>query len=211
MSSQKQRTRRQIIELLKTEGSKDATTLATIFDLTGMAIRQHLYALQEKGMVDYNEVARPIGRPAKHWHLTKSADSYFPDSHADLTVGLIETMKKALGDAGFDKVLKTRSKEQIKNYETELSGANSLLGKAKRLAKIRTREGYMAQISKDEDGALLLVENHCPICVAATSCTGLCKMELDVFQTVMGSDSKVERTDHILAGARRCAYRITKT
>ena len=208
MPSQKQHTRRQIIDLLKTEGSKDAATLAQIFDLTSMAIRQHLYALHEEGTVDYNEVSRPIGRPAKLWHLTKAADDYFPDRHADLTVGLIETMKFALGDDGFNKVLKTRSKEQIKSYTAELSGAKSLSGKAKRLAKIRTREGYMAQVTKDDEGALLLVENHCPICVAATLCTGLCKMELDVFQSVMGAGSTVERVDHILAGARRCAYRI---
>jgi predicted ArsR family transcriptional regulator len=55
-----------------------------------------------------------------------------------------------------------------------------------------------------------LVENHCPICVAAAACTNLCAGELHVFQAVLGEDVAVERTDHILAGARRCAYRISK-
>ncbi len=206
----KQRTRRQIIERLKTEGPLDASALAKEFALTGMAIRQHLYALQEEGLVDYEEAARPIGRPAKLWKLTPSADDYFPDSHADLTVGLISSIKTALGDKGFAAVLEVRSKEQIESYKSELSKKSTLLGKAKSLAKIRTREGYMAQIDKDIDGTLLLVENHCPICIAAQSCTGLCKMELDVFQAAMGDNAKVERVDHILAGARRCAYRIEK-
>ena len=38
---------------------------------------------------------------------------------------------------------------------------------------IRTEEGYMADIKRD-DGALLLVENHNPVCEAATECQGLC-------------------------------------
>jgi len=28
---------------------------------------------------------------------------------------------------------------------------------------------------------------------------------------VLGSEAKVEREEHILAGARRCAYRVTAT
>ena len=65
----------------------------------------------------------------------------------------------------------------------------------------------MAEWRADADGFLLL-ENHCPICAAATACQGFCRAELDVFRAVLGPGVSVERTDHILAGARRCAYRI---
>lgn len=58
------------------------------------------------------------------------------------------------------------------------------------------------------DGAFLLVENHCPICAAAAACTGLCAKELEVFQAVLGEGVEVNRTEHIVAGARRCAYRV---
>ena len=54
----------------------------------------------------------------------------------------------------------------------------------------------------------MLVENHCPICAAATACQGLCRDELALFQKVLGPNVEVERTEHILAGARRCAYVI---
>ena len=61
------------------------------------------------------------------------------------------------------------------------------------------------------DGSWYLNENHCPICSAAKACSGLCKNELDVFQSALGATVKVERVDHILAGSRRCSYKITKT
>jgi predicted ArsR family transcriptional regulator len=67
----------------------------------------------------------------------------------------------------------------------------------------------MAECTKMPDGSILLVENHCPICAAATTCQGLCREELSLFRSVLGDKAQVERTDHILAGARRCAYRIT--
>jgi hypothetical protein len=62
--------------------------------------------------------------------------------------------------------------------------------------------------SQDADGSYLLVENHCPICAAATACQGFCRSELQIFQEVLGDDVQVARTEHVLSGARRCAYRI---
>ncbi len=68
----------------------------------------------------------------------------------------------------------------------------------------------MAEASRDESGALILIENHCPICVAARACQKLCRSELEVFQAVLGPDVEIKRFEHILKGARRCAYRITE-
>ena len=75
-------------------------------------------------------------------------------------------------------------------------------------ARIRREEGYMAEWTRAEDGALLLVENHCPICAAARTCQGLCRDELSLFREILGDDVEVERTEHLLSGARRCAYRV---
>lgn len=88
-------------------------------------------------------------------------------------------------------------------------GTDTLEERVRTLADIRNQEGYMAEYTKDEQG-LILVENHCPICAAATACRGFCKTELDTFRTVLGDDVTVERVDHILQGARRCAYRISE-
>jgi predicted ArsR family transcriptional regulator len=65
----------------------------------------------------------------------------------------------------------------------------------------------MAEWRAEGDG-FLLIENHCPICAAAAACQGFCRAELEVFQDTLGPGVAIERIDHILAGARRCAYRI---
>lgn len=66
----------------------------------------------------------------------------------------------------------------------------------------------MAEVEPGEHGAFLFVENHCPICVAASECQGFCAAELDLFRSVLGPGVAIEREDHIVAGARRCAYCI---
>jgi predicted ArsR family transcriptional regulator len=204
------RTRRAILELLKWHGPEDAQALAARLGISAMAVRQHLYALAEEKLVTHQEEARPMGRPAKLWQLAPAANDLFPNAHADLTVSLLHSMREAFGEGGLERLVAIRTQEQIEAYRTQLPRHGPLRDRLAALARLRTREGYMAEVQAAAGGALLLVENHCPICAAATACTNLCAGELRVFQEILGPGAVVERTDHILAGARRCAYRITE-
>ena len=205
------RSRSRILDLLKREGPQDARSLAARLDVSAMAVRQHLYRLQSEKLVGYEEQARPIGRPAKLWSLTEAADRLFPDAHAALAVDLVTSMVDAFGAKGLEKLVTIRAQQQIAAYRTKLPKRASLRRRVEKLAELRTEEGYMAEALAEPDGAFLLVENHCPICAAATACNGLCTAELDVFRSALGSDIEIQRTEHLLEGARRCAYRIEKT
>jgi len=201
------KTRRAIIDSLKLNGPSDASALADQHGISTMAVRQHLYALQEEGFVRYTEIPRPVGRPAKRWELTDAASRFFPDAHADLTAGLIGAMRSVFGEEGLDRLIAERTAQQTAAYAERLDPLSGMEEKLRELAAIRTEEGYMATVSQDGD-ALLFIENHCPICVAASACSGLCAGELTVFKAVLGPGVQVDRTDHILAGAKRCAYRV---
>ncbi len=54
----------------------------------------------------------------------------------------------------------------------------------------------MADHWQEADGSFMLVENHCPICAAATVCVSFCRSELETFRAVLGAD--IERSEHIL-------------
>lgn len=203
----KPKTRRDILNRLKSNGCSDASTLAEELGVTPMAVRQHLYDLQAEGLVESRAEPRPVGRPAKLWYLTEAADRYFPDAHAELAVGLIDAIRQSLGDEALDSLVRERSKNQTQLYREAMADAPDLRRKLDALADIRSREGYMAGVEESENG-LVFVENHCPICTAAKACTGLCAMELQVFSDALGPDYEIERTDHIMAGARRCAYQV---
>jgi predicted ArsR family transcriptional regulator len=203
------KTRRAIAKLLKTEGPIDSAQLAKRLGLTAMAVRQHLYALQREGLVTAEERPVPIGRPAKFWHLTREADQFFPEAYAELSVALIDSVKDAFGDEGLERVLTSRCARQKTDYGKRIRPGDSIAKKLQELAKVRTEEGYMAQVRKDADGSYLLVENHCPICAAANACQGFCSTELELFRSVLGPGVTVERAEHILSGDHRCVYRVS--
>ena len=205
MSGPKER----ILHLLKTKGPKAAADLARTLKVTAMAVRQHLAVLEEEGLVSYEEERKGVGRPRRVWRLTPEAAARFPDSHGELAVGMLEAMRKAFGQAGLDKLVAERTRAQLRDYRQRMPDDGAPLEKrVAALAAIRKEEGYMAEWSRRSDGSFLLIENHCPICAAATACQNLCRDELSVFRSVLGPGARVERVEHALEGARRCAYKI---
>lgn len=199
--------RKRILDHLKTAGPSSARRLGETLGITKMAALQHLHALEDQGVVKREAEPGSRGRPTLLWSLTSAALKFFPDAHAELAVSLIGCVNESLGPEAMDKLVKTRSRHQLENYRREVRPTASLREKLEALAVIRSREGYMAAVEKLENRkGYLLVERHCPICIAATNCTGLCREELNVFRKLLGDKVEVNRTEHILAGAPRCAY-----
>jgi len=200
-------TRHAILKSLKTEGPADAATLARHLRLTAMAVRQHLYELEDQRFVVAEERPVPLGRPAKYWKLTAKADRLF----AELSLSLIDAVDRAFGESGIEKVIVARYKNQVATYLQQIAPNLTLKEKLRRLERIRIAEGYMAELVHQKGDIFLLVENHCPICAAAKVCRGFCTTEQDLFRAVLGENVTVERVEHIVAGDRRCAYRISVT
>jgi predicted ArsR family transcriptional regulator len=198
-----------LLLLLKTRGPQTAADLATVVGISAEGVRQQLIRLAEGGLIEATAEARGVGRPAQFWALTAAGNARFPDTHAELTAQLLRAVRSELGEGALDKLIARREAESRDAYAALLEGAADLGERVARLAAARSREGYMAEYHAEGDG-YLLVENHCPICVAATACQGFCRAERAVFQQVLGSGVSVERTEHILGGDRRCAYRIAR-
>src|SRR5215467_8606873 len=132
------KTRRAIVRLLKQEGALDSAALARRLKLTPMAVRQHLYALQQEKLVSAAERPVPLGRPAKFWQLTRAADRLFPDAYAELTLALIGAMGESLGPSGMQKVLDARAAAQGAAYRARIPESAPLDRKLRELARVRT-------------------------------------------------------------------------
>ena len=204
------KTRRRIVKLLKTEGAMDSASLAGRLHVTAMAVRQHLYALQQEKLVTAEERRVPLGRPAKFWRLTQDADRLFPEAYAELNAALITSVQDAFGPDGMARLLDARMARQRADYRSRINSSAPLAKRVQQLAQIRADEGYMAEVKRDGPG-FLFIENHCPICAAATACQGFCASELDLFRSALGPGVSVERAEHILSGDRRCVYRIAQS
>jgi predicted ArsR family transcriptional regulator len=204
-------TKRAIVDRLKRVGAATVPELADALELTAAGVRQHVDALSANGLIEAHARApHGRGRPATEWRLTDLAADLFPDRHDDLTVGLIDALRASLGDDGLQRVIDARAEVQLGEYLHAIPADASITKRVNALARQRTSEGYLAEVVRGGDGSVVLIEHHCPICTAASACQGLCRSELDLFRAALGDDVDVERTQHLMAGDARCAYRITK-
>ena len=201
------RTKERLLLLLKSRGPMTTKALAAALGISVPATRTHLRSLGDQ--VSSVSAASGVGRPAQTWKLTESAQAQFPDTHSELTVRLLESVERALGSSGLDAVIADRYRHTEAQYLAEVAGVKTLAGRLKRLVRLRSEEGYMAELEKTPEGWLLL-ENHCPICAAATACQGFCSNELKLFKKVLGPNADVERVEYLLEGGRRCAYLVTQ-
>ena len=199
-----------IMERLKTRGPQSVKILSKQLGMTTMGVRQHLAGLETKGLVAQTQEERQTrGRPVHLWKLSKSGHNRFPNTHSQTTLELIDVIRSTLGEKSLNQLIDSRSEEVETNYRAQLdAAAPELQQQIERLAQLRSEEGYMAEVRLLPDG-WMLIENHCPIYSAAASCQQFCKTELEIFQRLFENEATVARTDHLLKGTRRCAYKIT--
>jgi predicted ArsR family transcriptional regulator len=204
-----ERTVDRLLYALKARGPQPAALLAKKLKITPVAVRQLLARLESTGLVQSEDRRAGVGRPKRHWRLSSAGHARFPDNHAGLTAELLESVDAVFGEKGLEQLIGHREAATRAQYSEALRSANGLAARVRRLAKIRSAEGYMAEV-RPQRGAFLLIENHCPICVAASKCQAFCRSELAVFRAALGPRVQVERLEHLIEGARRCVYRIAE-
>lgn len=196
-----------ILMNIKMHGEVSAAILADELGITKEGVRLHLKKLEDEALIQSNFKSEGVGRPVAYYSLSEKGSSKFPDTHAQVTVELLQSVKNLLGTNALDLLITDREAKVYARYTQQLSKVKGIENRLEALCKIRSDEGYMAEWKKEE-GAYFLIENHCPICAAATECQSFCRSELNNFRQLL-DNFQVEREQHIVAGARRCVYRVS--
>lgn len=198
-----------ILMFLKMRGEATSLLIAKELSITKEGARKHLLNLAEAGLIEPTMKSEGVGRPSTYYILTDKGLAQFPDTHAEVTVQLLKSVKNILGENALDLLISDREKNTHERYEKALAKTKNLEQRLEVLAEARSKEGYMAEWKK-EGKEYFLIENHCPICAAATECQGFCRAELSNFQSLIGKEYTVERVDHIISGGQRCVYKISQ-
>ena len=198
-----------ILMFLKMRGEATSLLISEELSITKEGARKHLLNLAEEGLIQPTVKSEGVGRPSTYYTLTEKGLAQFPDTHAEVTVQLLKSVKHLLGENALDLLISDREKNAHARYEKALSKAKTLEKRLEVLANARSKEGYMAEWKKEGE-EYFLIENHCPICAAATECQGFCRAELSNFQSLIGKEYHVERVDHIISGGQRCVYKISQ-
>ncbi len=204
------KTQQVLLQRLKTRGPQSVKILSKQLGITTMGVRQHLNELEARGQVtttDQNHQNR--GRPAHYWQLTEAGHRQFPDAHAEACMSLITGVRDQFGDEALQEIININQDSDLTRYQEALKQTDSdLASQLRKLAELRTKEGFMAEVRLTPNG-WLLVQNHCPIYSAAESSRHYCHSELRLLSTLLAGRATIERTDYLLDGARRCAYKVS--
>jgi predicted ArsR family transcriptional regulator len=201
-----QSTRERILTLLKTGGRMSAGQLSQTLDLTGMAIRRHMYALEKEGSVCTVSIRQAMGRPLHAYELTKQSDELFPKNYHTLALDLLDELADDPDAAiWIDRMFEGRKRKLLARYESRMTD-KSLDQRVHELAAIQNAGGYMVDVEPHGDGGYLLNEYNCPIAQVAGKYKQACQCELALFKALL--DVPVERTECLAKGGGKCSYRI---
>ena len=198
-------TRRALLVALKRQGSAFADELATELGITVSAVRQHLAALAEAGLVTHDEVRDGPGRPRHAHRCTPAAVELFPRAYGELTTELLAYVEDEDPEM-LGRMFERRRCRRVQRAAGRLDGLD-LAGQVRALAEVLDEDGYMAEAIDDGDGGFHIVEHNCAILNVALRYGVACGTELEFIREVLPG-AEVNRVQHLLAGSHVCAYEV---
>ena len=201
--------RRAVLYAVRRRGEATTEQVAEQLAITVSGARQHLSVLARDGLVESAELPSTTvkrGRRSLVYSATPAADAYFPKAYGELTnelLGYVADTDQVL----LDELFARRREHRIDGARARLQGKRTLGAKVAELTRILDEDGYLASSEKVEAGVFRIVEHNCAIWAVAERYGQACTSELDFIRAALeGAD--VERVQHMIVGARRCAYEV---
>lgn len=199
-------TRRQILQLLRTQGSLTAQQLADELKITSMGVRRHLTTLERDGLIQMQSQRQPTGRPTYRYRLTEAGLETFPKSYDLLATQVLDVVRATEGDARVAQIFAGRMEQLYEQYAPRMKG-KTLAERVQELAKIQEEAGYMARWEKT-DGGYVLKEQNCAIYRVACRFQDACQFEIELFRRLLDAD--LQRVEHQVKGDLACTYFIAE-
>jgi DeoR family transcriptional regulator, suf operon transcriptional repressor len=201
--------RRAVLYALRRRGEATAEQVAEQLGMTVSGARQHLTALTGAGLVDATELtsAEPKrGRRTLAYSATAAADQYFPKAYGELTNELLGYVADRDPEL-LEDLFAQRRQHRIDNARARLEGKRTLGTKVAELTRILDEDGYLATHERVGPGVYRVIEHNCAIWAVAQRYGQACTSEIDFIRASL-PEAEIERVQHMVAGARHCAYEI---
>ncbi|WP_062049891.1 metalloregulator ArsR/SmtB family transcription factor [Bacillus sp. JCM 19034] len=201
MNTTKQSTKEKILEALKIDVSLTVSDLTDRLNITHMAVRKHLSALEKDQFIQSKEVKQPMGRPIQVYSLSSKGERLFPKNYEGMSVEFLRDIQEIHGQETIEQLFKKREQRLTTEYKARVQ-QKPQDEKLYELANIQNEKGYMANINKIDDHTFELVEYNCPIISIAKEFKTACRCETAMFKKVIGTDNinriccKTDGDDH---------------
>lgn len=192
--------------LLKNKAGMTADELSERLAITRNAVRQHLAALENDGLVSKG-VTRPSGgRPQQLYTLTEAGHELFPRHYSWFAQLLIDLIKEEAGSAGLDERLSAmgaRVAAKLRSQHPDLQHPEDLVRK---LAEIMQQLGYDARAMTEANTTMVIEADNCVFHNLAMQNPTICKFDLALLENFTGST--VEHQECMAKRGNVCRFKF---
>lgn len=209
-----QRTRRELLSLLKRRGSATLEELAHGVGLAPITVRSHLNLLKQDGLIDATKVTGKVGRPFFVYNLTSAADDIFPKEYDRLAGSILNSVLAVCGRERLSRLCREVGELIARHYAERMHAADSLEERVKALAHQLNEDGALVEWEHDpESGAYTIRKHNCPYSCMSHEHPELCTIDLQVMRHLFDprdtkKEVRVEHADCARCGEGECVYRI---
>ena len=174
----------QFLLSLQRLGAGTVQELCAAAGVTATAVRLRLSRLQSMGFVDRQTIREGRGRPHHTYKITDQGQRQLGDNYSELARLLWSELQK------IDEIdVRQRVTGRIRDAMVKQYGANGrgsvLTDRFAQLGVALSERGFSVEIGMDETLPILR-ENHCPYHDLAQHDSGICELEQQVFEQVLG-------------------------
>jgi predicted ArsR family transcriptional regulator len=193
--------------LLRHKTGASIDELALAIGVTRTAVRQHLAALSQEGLVAPAGQRATGGRPQQLFVLTSQGREAFPRRYSWFAQLLIEAMAKEHGAGGLRIRLGRIASAVVAQLRQRAPEKDSRQQKVAKVSKLMDELGYDARTGRDIAGAPTIEADNCVFHELAMNNPEICQFDLSLLSGLTGS--KVELDECMARGGHVCRFRFT--
>lgn len=193
---------------MKCKGGLTVYELSDRLAITRNAVRQHLAALENGGLVAPGPTRASGGRPEQLYCLSAKGAELFPRQYSWLARLMIESVKSELGPEQARDRLATLGARIGAQLSAQYPGLGSRSEKIQKLSALMEDLGYSTRVESPGDGKRIpLIEaDNCVFHELALKDPDVCQFDLALLSTF--TDSKVDHVECMARGGNVCRFKF---
>lgn len=193
--------------LLKYKAGQTVDELSVRLEITRNAVRQHLAALANNGLVVQGLTRPSGGRPEQLYVLSDKGKELFPRQYSWLAELVIESLKEEAGARGLRDRLSAMGSRVAAKLRTQYPALKTRREKVQKLSEVMEQLGYSTAHPTVASGALVIEADNCVFHEMALKDPEICQFDLALLSGF--TDSQVDHEECMAKGGRVCRFRFS--
>lgn len=193
--------------LLKNKGGLTVDELSKRLEITRNAIRQHLAALENDGLVTQGETRPSGGRPEQLYVLTDAGKEFFPRHYSWFAQLIVESIKQESGDEGLRERMGAMGAEVARQLRQQHPSLENQPQKVEKLSEVMEQLGYNTQSTMGADGVPMIEADNCIFHNLAIKNPEICQFDLALMSVF--TDSEIDHQECMASGGNACRFKFT--